>query len=160
MLYDNINKLIAEALKKYSDKSLTSEEKNKAEIRLSTLRLIKSKYMEFSTSADKGDKTITEAVEVNILRKMVAERKDDLGMFLAAGRTELVEKAKLEIEIISEFLPEDVSEEKLIEAFNDVLATGIEPIRKNMGMFIKAIKEKYPIADGKTISTIVAQRLK
>ena len=160
MLYENINKLIAVEMKNRVDKNLTQEQRDTADIRLTVLRLIKSRYMEFSTSATKGDKTITEAVEVSILRKILSEKNDDLGMFLTAGRNELAEKAKVEIAMIKEFLPAEISEEAIVEAFDEVLKTGVEPVRKNMGMFIKTIKEKYPTADGKLVSTVVAQRLK
>ena len=160
MLYDSINKQIADALAQRMNKNASESDRQKADILLSTLRLIKAKYLEHQTSDSKGDKTITEAVEVNILRKMLSERKDDLGMFLAAGRDELAEKTKYEISIIEKYLPAAITEEQIIAAYDEVLRSGIEPIRKNMGMFIKTIKEKYPTADGKLISTIVSQRLK
>lgn len=160
MLYDSINKKIADALAQRMNKNASEAEKQNADILLSTLRLIKAKYLEHQTSDSKGDKTITEAVEVNILRKMLSERKDDLGMFLAAGRDELAAKAKYEISIIEKYLPAEITEEQIIAAYDEVARTGLEPVRKNMGMFIKQIKEKYPTADGKVVSTIVLQKLK
>ena len=61
--------------------------------------------------------------------------------------------------IIKEFLPKEVTEEQIIEAFNAVLENGIEPSRKNMGLFIRGIKEKLPTADGKLVSTVVSSKL-
>lgn len=145
MIYENIDKLIAEAMKNHDN------------IRLSTLRLIKTKFIEYKTS--KGAKPIDEAIEITLLRKMVAERKDAIGLYIAAGRNELAEKENNEMKIIQEFLPAEVTPEQIKEAFNAVLGTGIEPIKKNMGLFIRGIKEKLPTADGKSISTYVSQNL-
>lgn len=145
MLYENIDKLIAEAMKNHDN------------IRLSTLRLIKTKFLEYKTS--KGAKPIDEAMEITLLRKMVAERKDAIGLYIAAGRNELAEKENNEMKIIQEFLPAEVTPEQIREAFNAVLSTGIEPIKKNMGLFIRGIKEKLPTADGKSVSTYVSQNL-
>ncbi len=145
MIYENIDKLIAEAMKNHDN------------IRLSTLRLIKTKFLEYKTS--KGAKPIDEAIEIILLRKMVAERKDAIGLYIAAGRNELAEKENNEMKIIQEFLPAEVTPEQIKEAFNAVLGTGIEPIKKNMGLFIRGIKEKLPTADGKSISTYVSQNL-
>ena len=145
MLYENIDKLIAEAMKNHDN------------IRLSTLRLIKTKFMEYKTS--KGAKPIDKAIETQLLRKMVSERKDAIGLYIAAGRNELADKENKEMKIIQEFLPAEVTEEQLLEAFNNVLSTGIDPIKKNMGIFIKNIKEKLPAADGKIVSTFVMKNL-
>lgn len=145
MIYNNIDKLIAEAMKEHDN------------IRLSTLRLIKTKFLEYKTS--KGAKPIDENIEITILRKMVNERKDSIEQYIAAGRPELAEKERKEMEIISEFLPAPITEENILEKFNSLLEEGIDPIRKNMGIFIKRIKDSYPTADGKMVSTIVSSKL-
>jgi len=145
MIYTNIDKLIAEALKNHDTNRLT------------TLRLIKTKFLEYKTS--KGAKPIDENIEVSLLRKMVSERKDAIGMYMAAGRAELAEKEKSELSIIQEFLPAEITEEQIVAEFNNILATGLTPERKNMGLFIKNIKSVYPTADGKLISTVVSSRL-
>lgn len=145
MLYENIDKLIAEAMK------------NKDNVRLSTLRLVKTKFLEYKTS--KGAKPIDDVVEIQILRKMAAERKDAIDIYTSAGRKELAEKEMNELLIIQEFLPKEISKEQIEEEFVNVLSNGVEPVRKNMGIFIKEIKNKYPMADGKLVSGIVASKL-
>ena len=145
MIYTDIDKLIAEALK------------NHEATRLATLRLIKTKFLEYKTS--KGAKPIDENVEISLLRKMVSERKDAIGMYIAAGRQELADKETAELNIIQEFLPAEITEEQIVAEFNKLLSTGLTAERKNMGLFIKNIKAVYPTADGKLISTIVSSRL-
>jgi len=145
MLYENIDKLIAEAMKNHDN------------TRLSTLRLIKTKFLEYKTS--KGAKPIDENVEVSLLRKMVSERMDSISIYLSANRKELAEKETNEMNIIKEFLPAEVTEDQIKDAFNKVLGSGVEPIKKNMGIFIKEIKVALPTADGKTVSSYVQKHL-
>lgn len=146
MIYNNIDKLIAEAMKNHDN------------IRLSTLRLIKTKFLEYKTS--KGAKPIDESIEINLLRKMVSEREDSVQIYLSAGRNELADKEMKEINIIKEFLPAEVTEEQIAEAFKKSLVDGVEPIKKNMGVFIRNIKTLLPTADGKTVSAYVSKNLK
>ena len=145
IIYNELDGLIAEAMKA------------KDEARLSTYRMIKTKFMEYRTS--KGAKEIDESVEIQILRKMVNERKDAMKMYSEAGRKDLAEKEHIEMHIIESFLPEEVSEDQVAHAFVDVCTTGLEPIKRNMGMFIKKIKEVLPTADGKLVSTYVLSKL-
>ena len=64
-----------------------------------------------------------------------------------------------ELIIIQEFLPKEITKEQIEEEFVNILSNGVEPIKKNMGLFIKEIKNKYPMADGKLVSGIVASKL-
>lgn len=144
MLYNNIDKLIASAMK----------EQKKDE--LNVYRLIKSKFVEFETSGK--DKKITEDDEIKILRKMVSQREESRRMYLDAGRDELAENELKEIKIISQFVPEEPSE--------DMIRTVILEYReskddkelsvKDMKPIMNAVKEKYSIADGKIISKILS----
>lgn len=145
MIYENIDKLIAEAMKNHDN------------IRLSTLRLIKTKFLEYKTS--KGAKPIDESIEIQLLRKMVSERIDSINIYREAGRTELADKELNEMNIIKEFLPAEITEEQIQLAYQHVLEKGISPERKNMGIFIKSIREEYPTADGKLVSSVVSKNL-
>lgn len=145
MVYENIDKLIAEAMK------------NKDNNRLSTLRLIKTKFLEYKTS--KGAKPIDEVIELSILKKMVDQRNESIMLYKENNRMDLAEKELAEITVIKEFLPEDVTEDQIKEAFDKILSEGFEPVKKNMGIFIKKIKEVYPFADGKMVSSLVQKNL-
>lgn len=145
MIYDNIDNLIASAMKNHDN------------VRLSTLRLIKTKFLEYKTS--KGAKPIDENIEITILRKMVNERMETVDIYRNAGRNELADKEEAEMNIIKEFIPEAPSEDKILEVFNNIANEGLTKERKNIGLFIKKIKEVLPLADGKTVSTIVMKNL-
>lgn len=145
MIYDNIDNLIASAMKNHDN------------VRLSTLRLIKTKFLEYKTS--KGAKPIDENIEITILRKMVNERMETVDIYRNAGRNELADKEEAEMNIIKEFIPEAPTEDKILEVFNNIANEGLTKERKNMGLFIKKIKEVLPLADGKTVSTVVMKNL-
>lgn len=145
MIYENIDNLIASAMKNHDN------------VRLSTLRLIKTKFLEYKTS--KGAKPIDENIEITILRKMVNERMETVDIYRNAGRNELADKEEAEMNIIKEFIPEAPSEDKILEVFNNIANEGLTKERKNMGLFIKKIKEVLPLADGKTVSTVVMKNL-
>ena len=88
--------------------------KNGDKERLHTLRLIIAaiKDKEIASRSSGEDSEILEDTIIQLLKKMVKQRNDSIDMFEKAGRTELAEKEKLEITIINEFLPKQLSEEE------------------------------------------------
>lgn len=142
-----IDQLIKQSMVKDNDK--------RDENRTATLRLIKAKYLEFLTA--KNAKPLDDAAEINILKKMADERKESIKIYEENNRTDLADKEKVELAIIKEFLPADVTEDQIKEAINEVVISGVTLERKNMGVFMKQIKQKYPMADGKVVSTMLNQ---
>ena len=62
--------------------------------------------------------------------------------------------------MLETFLPKAASEEDIIRAFNQAKeANGWEPEKKNMGLFVKAIKAALPNADGKMVAQVVQSQL-
>ena len=88
--------------------------KNGDKDRIHTLRLIIAaiKDKEIASRSSGEDSEILEDTIIQLLKKMVKQRNDSIDMFEKAGRTELAEKEKLEITIINEFLPKQLSEEE------------------------------------------------
>lgn len=121
---------------------------------LNVLRLIKTEFMVFETA--KNATVLDNDAELSILNKMVKQRRDSVNEFTKANRMDLVEKESEEIEIIMGFLPKEGSIED-IEKYVDYLLTTIEG--KNMGLFIKEVKTKYPTNDGSVIAKIVKSKL-
>lgn len=142
-----IDQLIKQSMVKDNDK--------RDENRTATLRLIKAKYLEFLTA--KNAKPLDDAAEINILKKMADERKESIKIYEENNRADLADKEKVELAIIKEFLPAEVTEDQIKEAINEVVISGVTLERKNMGVFMKQIKQKYPMADGKVVSTMLNQ---
>lgn len=124
-------------------------EKNK--VKLETLRAIKTAFLNFETA--KNAKPLDEAAEIQILRKLVAQREESIEQFKAAGRLELVEKEEAEIKVLQEFLPKPVDPEE-IENFTKTLITP-ETTKRDMGNIVKEVKSKFPTAEGKVVADIV-----
>lgn len=141
MYSEKIDKMIMEALK--------AGEKVKA----GAFRMLKSEFLVFKTA--KNAKPLDENAEISIIKKMIKQRQDAAKEYLAAGRLELADNELDEVEVLKALLPAEITEEQIAEAVKEV-ANITEPIKKNMGVFMKTIKAKYPTADGKMVSQIVS----
>lgn len=129
--------------------------KSKDEDGLRSLRAIKAEIIKAKTEAGSGG-VITEDGEIKLLQKMAKQRKDSLEIFEQQGRSDLAAKEKAELEVIGQFLPEQLSEEKLKAIIQEIIketgATSPADMGKVMGAATKRLAGK---ADGKAISTQV-----
>ena len=111
---------------------------------VNTLRLIKASIKDKDIIAKgngKGD--VTDQEIISILQTMIKQRKASIDMYLSGNREDLVKKEESEIEIISNFLPEQLSSQEIETIINElILSSGASSI-KNIGDVIKLIKEKY-----------------
>ena len=145
---NEINGLIMQAMKEHNT------------TRTETLRAIKTAFMNWETSKEHAGQELTEADEIQIIKKLVKQREESVEQFMAAGREELANEEHKQIVILKEFLPAEASEKDILECFNDVIGQdGVEPIKKNMGIIIKMIKGALPNADGKLVATTVQKYL-
>ncbi|MBC9797137.1 GatB/YqeY domain-containing protein [Sinomicrobium weinanense] len=132
--------------------------KAKDKITLEALRAVKSALLLAQTES--GAKELTEGEELKLLQKLVKQRKDSAAIYKEQGREDLAEPEIAQAGIIEKFLPEQLSEEKIAEAVEKIIAEtgaqGMQDMGKVMGMATKQLAGK---ADGKIISTIVKQKL-
>ena len=141
MYSEKIDKMIMEALK--------AGEKIKA----GAYRMLKSEFLVFKTA--KNAKPLDDAAEISIIKKMIKQRQDAAKEYLEAGRLELADNELDEVAVLKVLLPAEITEEQIKEVVKEVANTTV-PIKKNMGVFMKAVKAKYPTADGKMVSQIVS----
>ncbi len=147
MLYERIDKEIHDAAV------------NDDRFALETLRLIKAEFLKYNASKEALKTPICDTVEITIMQKMVKQRKESAELYHKGGRADLADKEEAEANFISRFLPAPVTDEMLNAAVNQAFFDGIMPVKKNMGLIIKTVKEKYPTADGKTLAAIVSAKL-
>ena len=97
-----------------------------------------------------------------ILSKQVKMRKDALADFEKAGRTDLIDSYKSEIEILKRYLPEQLSDEKIREIIKGTAAElGIESGMQNMGQLMGPVMAKVKgLADGNQVKQLVQEFLK
>jgi uncharacterized protein YqeY len=132
--------------------------KAKNQTALAALRAVKSEILLAQTSG--GDGVLTNNDEIKILSKLVKQRKDSAAIFSEQNRNDLAEPELAQAEVISQFLPEQLDESAITAAVEKVIAdTGAEGM-KDMGKVMGIVnKQLAGQADGKTISTIVKEKL-
>ena len=143
--------------------NLTNEIKSamraKDAAKLEALRAIKSAVLLAKTAAKAQDE-LSEEEEIKLLQKLVKQRKDSATIYREQNRDDLALPEETQAAVIAEFLPEQLEVpaiEKIIDAIIDKTgAQGMKDMGKVMGMSTKEMAGK---ADGKTISSIVRQKL-
>jgi len=134
--------------------------KEKAEIKVGALRLLKAAIMKFEVSGDKKVDATDEDV-MKIIAREVKQRKDSIEAFKKGGRNELAAKEEAELKILEAYLPEQLSEEVITQMINQAInqtgATSKAAFGKVMGVVMGMTKGQ---ADGQTVSRLVGQLLK
>ena len=145
---NELNALIMEAMKNHDT------------VRTETLRAIKSAFLNWQTSKENAGKELTEADEIQLIKKMVKQRAESVEQYIAAGRKELADAEQAQIDVLEEFLPKAATDIDILHTFSQVKeANGWVAEKKNMGLFVKAIKAALPNADGKLVAQVVQNQL-
>ena len=144
---DNLTNEIKEAMKA------------KNALALEALRAIKSAVLLQKSEAGAAD-GMTDDQEIKLLQKLVKQRRESAAIFRKQNRADLAEPEEAQAEIIARFLPEQLSEQEVGKVIESIItqlgASSIKYMGKVMGMASNQLAGK---ADGKTISTIVKQKL-
>jgi uncharacterized protein YqeY len=147
------------SLKQQIDNDIKSAMLAKKKEELDALRSIKSMILLAET--DKGSSgQLAPDVEGKILMKAAKQRKESADIFLEQSRKDLADRELFQLEVISRYLPKQLSEEELTTELkgliDEVGAKGPQDMGKVMGMASKKLAGK---ADGKMISEIVKKLL-
>lgn len=136
------------------DKQIASAMKNGEQVKLTVWRAIKSEFVKFKTSASGNQ--LTDDKELQIINKMVIQRKESIEQFRSAGRNELANAEEQEMNILLELLPKEATVEDINNAIKEYVETSIEgtPSMKDMRNVMSFVKSKYPTADGGVVSKI------
>ncbi len=133
--------------------------KAKDQTALTALRAVKSAILLAQTESGAREE-LSEEQELKILQKLVKQRKDSATIYLEQDRKDLALPEIDEAEVISQFLPEALSEEEIekvvVMTIESIGAEGMKDMGKVMGIVSKELAGQ---ADGQTISTIVRQKL-
>ena len=131
--------------------------KRKEKLRLSTLRMIRAAIKNAEIS--KKDK-LNEDEIIGIIANHLKKLEDSLDLFIKGERPELADKAKKEIKIIKEYLPEQLSEEEIRKIVKDTIGRfnfkSLQDIGSAMREIIPQLKGK---ADGKIVNKMVRDLL-
>jgi uncharacterized protein YqeY len=130
VLRDEINNALKEAMKA-GDKR-----------RVSTLRLINAEILKRETSAAER-LTLTDAEILDVMGKMIKQRQESLDIYEKAGRADLAAQEREEIEIISAYLPKQLSDIEAGEAISALIKELEAATLKDMGRTMAALKARF-----------------
>lgn len=136
---------------------LKNSMKEKNIVRKNVIQMVRAAILQIEK--DKGIEVDDNKI-LEIIAKEVKIRNDSIADFEKGGREDLVEQAKQEIEILSEYLPKQLTKEELKEKVEIIIKeTGATTI-KDMGKVMKAAKEQIgTAADGRSINEVVKELL-
>lgn len=137
---------------------LTAAMKEKDELRLSVLRMVKSAL---KNKEIEKMRPLEDLESLQILQTMVKQRRESIDQFRKGGRNDLAEKEAKEIAIIDEYLPAAPSDAEMHAAIEAAIDEEGADSLKQMGAVVKAARAKLEgkAIDGKILSHKVRQRL-
>ncbi len=131
--------------------------KEKDEIKKNTVQMVRAAILQIEK--DKGIQLEDNQI-IDIIAKEVKKRKDAAIDFQKSGREDLISKNNLEIEILTTYLPKQLSKEEIETIVKEIITELQATNMKDMGKVMKAAKEKIgAAADGKTINEVVKNLL-
>ena len=141
------------------NESIKSSMKSKDTIRLESLRAIKSAILLEKTKTGSKDQ-VDEDIILKILQKMVKQRNESAKIYIEQKREELAEVEISQAKIITEFLPEQLSESELSEIIDSVIMDLNAESMKDMGKVIANVNLKVSgKAEGRVIAEMVKNKL-
>jgi len=131
--------------------------KAKEKIKVDTIRMVRAQLKDFQIA--KGDE-LNEEDEISVLINAAKKRKEALELYEKSDRQDLIEQEKQELEIISAYLPAQLSKEEVekvvLKVIEKVGASSPQDLGKVMGATMKDLKGK---ADGRMVQEIVREKL-
>ena len=131
--------------------------KAKDSVRLGAIRLLQASIKQ---------KEVDERIELNddqilsVIQKMLKQRKDSIEAYQKASRQDLIDQEQLEIEVLSKYMPEPLSEKDIIQFIREAIVTTGASDMKDMGKVVGILKSKVAgRADMAEVSKKVREKL-
>jgi hypothetical protein len=150
-------KVVKVTLKERLNEDMKTAMKAREELRLSVLRLARASLV--NAEIAKGTE-LDDAGVVEVLEKEAKKRRESIAEFTKAGRTDLADKEQKELEILTAYLPQQMSAEELRAVVRECIAEVGATSPKDMGAVMKVLMPKIRgRADGKAANQIVQEML-
>ncbi|MFA6548542.1 MAG: GatB/YqeY domain-containing protein [Candidatus Margulisiibacteriota bacterium] len=137
------------------NEDLKAAMKAKDEVKLSVLRMMKSKVLYVNARGD-----LPEAEVIKIINKYAKDLKESIEEFRKVGREVEVKKIEQELAIVQAYLPKALSPDEIKALVQQTIQKVGAASIKDMGNVMKAVLAKAPSADGKLVSQFVRELLK
>ncbi len=132
MLRENINNALKDAMKSRNERTV------------STLRMVNAGIKNADIEArGHGKEPLNEAELLSLMQKMIKQRQESLELYEKGGRPELAQQEKEEIDIISGYLPQQMSDVEAGSAISAILQEINAEGMKDMGRVMTALKERF-----------------
>ena len=149
------------SLKKQIDEKLNQALKAKDKNTYPTLRLVVSAIKDAEIAArTKGRKEMADSDIMAILKKMIKQRNESCEVYKKAGRNELLENEKKEIDVISAFLPKQLSDEETKKICQEAVKSSGASSMKDIGKVMGVLKSTHAdTLDFSKVSSIIKKLL-
>ena len=135
--------MLVEKIKDDLTKFLKAGDKSKVSLTRLLLAAVKDKEISLRNNNSEDEVLITDSIVMDIIKKMIKQRYLAIESFRNANRFDLEEKEKLEIDLLSVYLPKQLSDEELVNVIQKIVNdTKAESIR-DMSKVMKVLKEKF-----------------
>jgi uncharacterized protein YqeY len=133
-------------LRKQINDALSDATREQNKRRMATLRLINAaiKDRDIAVRGSGKQDSVDEVDIQQILQKMIKQREESSVVYEQAGRLELAQQEREEVEIIREFLPRQLEEEEVREAVESTIEDLNATCVRDMGKCMASLKERYP----------------
>jgi uncharacterized protein YqeY len=137
---------------------MKSAMKDKNQVRLDAIRFMQAAIKKFEI--DSRPNPITSEDVTGVIKKLVKQRKESIEQFQSANRQDLVDKEMIELKILEEYLPAQMSKEQIEKIVSETIAEVKASSIKDMGLVMKAVLAKTQgTADNKTVSELIKSKL-
>jgi len=149
------------SLKQQIESKLNEALKAKDKNTYPTLRLVVSAIKDAEIAGrSKGQKEVMDSNVIAILKKMIKQRNESCEVYKKAGRKELLENETREIEVITTFLPKQLSEEEIKKICQETIKSIGATSMKDMGKIMGSLKSKHADnIDFSKVSSIIKELL-
>ena len=139
------------------EKDMIEAMKNKEKERLAVIRAVKAGLKQEQID---HKKEINDELLIDVVSRQIKMRKESIAEFEKGGRKDLVDQTKAEIDILMNYMPEQLSEEEVLKVIDEIFAEVKPESQKDMGRVMKEANAKLKgKADMKTVSNIIKEKL-
>lgn len=147
-------------LKDQIQQDLTNAMREKSEEKLSTIRMLKSALQYFEIQKGGAGYVASDEDVIDVVGREIKKRRESIEMFEKGNRQELADKEKRELEVLQNYLPEQLSEDEVRKLVDEAIATTGASTMQDMGKVMGILAEKTKgKAEGSVVSSIVREKL-
>lgn len=148
---------IHENLKKELKEAMKAKEKTKVSVIRDLLTSFTNEAVEMG---QKAESILDDEDAMKVIKRKAKQRRDSIESFQEGGRDDLVEKEEAELEIIEEYLPEQLSDDELENIIDEIIEeTGASGMSDMGDVMSKVMEEVGAKAEGGKVSSLVKEKL-